>query len=249
MEIKEIQSAQHPLVKHLVKLRTNRQQRILSGTALISGKKLILELGTTKKLKTILKEKKFLLDPKIKAEKIYIVSNEILKKVTGLESPEPLAAEIALPPSADLTGKKWVLALNSINDPGNLGTLLRTALALGWDGVFITSDSVDPFNDKALRAAKGATFSLPFCLGTEEELHQLILKNKWHVYAADMAGAPLEQISVKMPLLLLLGNESHGIAESFKRQYSTVSIPMDPKMESLNVSIAGAILLYHLKNS
>lgn len=248
MKTEKIQSLQHPIVKYLVKLRSDKEQRAHSGTALVVGKKLVQELAKTKKFKTVLVEKGFTLG-KIQAETIYIVSNEILKKVTGLESPEPLAAEIPLPQPADLTGKKWVLALNSINDPGNLGTLLRTALALGWDGVFITHNSVDPFNDKALRAAKGATFNLPLCFGTEQELHQLILKNKWHVYVADMTGAPLEQLSVKMPLLLLLGNESHGIAESFKKQYDSVSIPMDPKMESLNVSIAGAILMYHLKNA
>ncbi|HSX12034.1 MAG TPA: RNA methyltransferase, partial [Rhabdochlamydiaceae bacterium] len=183
-----------------------------------------------------------------RSEKIYLVSMQILKKVTGLEAPEPIAAEISLPKTEDFSGKKLIVGLNAINDPGNLGTLLRTALALGWEGAFITKDSVDPFNDKALRAAKGATFKLPLCFGSSHDLGQLIRKNRWHVYAADMAGIPLAQISIKMPLLLLLGNESHGIAENLKKQYELVSIPMSPKMESLNVSMAGAILMYSLKN-
>ncbi|HSX12184.1 MAG TPA: RNA methyltransferase [Rhabdochlamydiaceae bacterium] len=246
---KEITSLQHPIVKHLVKLKSDKEHRKLSGTALVMGKKIVHELASKVNLKTLLIEKNYRLDPNIKAEEMYLVTTEILAKITGLPSPEPVVAEVPLPAPADLSRKKFILGLDSIGDPGNLGTLLRTALALGWEGAFIVEGSVDPFNDKALRAAKGATFELPLSFGSLEDLKQLALRNKLHVYLADMDGVPVEQIRLKTPLLLLLGSESHGIRSTLKEHYESISIPINPKMESLNVGVAGAILMYNLKKS
>ncbi len=244
---KEIKSLQHPVVKYLVKLRTDKAARTSAGTVLITGKKLIHELAAKAKFKKIIIEKNYPIDPKIQADEIYVASAEILKKITALQAPEPIAAEIVIPPSQNLAGKKYILGLDTINDPGNLGTLLRTALALGWEGAFVLEGSVDPYNEKALRAAKGATFELPLAFGNVTDLKQLIHKNKLHVYLADMKGKPLEQISKKTALLLLLGSEAHGIRPALKEHFETVSIPISSKMESLNVSIAGAILMYYLK--
>ena len=249
MQAKEITSLQHPIVKHLVQLRTDRAHRLESGTALISGNKLIEELASYAPLKTLIIEKNYTPEVEIPAKEIFIVTAEMMKKISGLQSPEPLAAEILLPPPANLKGKQFLLGLDGINDPGNLGTLLRTALALGWEGVFITKGSVDPFNEKALRAAKGATFHLPLCYGDLKELNQLIESNNMHVYLADMRGEPIEKMTIKSPILLLLGSESHGIQSSLKKQFQSVSIPMNKKMESLNVAIAGAILMYQLKKT
>lgn len=249
MQAKEITSLQHPIVKHLVQLRTERSHRLESGTALILGKKLIEELARHSPLKTLVIEKDYTPKVEIKAHETFVVTAEMMKKISGLQSPEPLAAEILLPPPADLKGKQFLLALDGINDPGNLGTLLRTALALGWEGAFITNGSVDPFNEKALRAAKGATFHLPLCFGDLNELNRLIQENNMHVYLADMHGESIEKIAVKTPVLLLLGSESHGIQPSLKKHFQSLSIPISSKMESLNVAIAGAILMYQLKKT
>ena len=237
----EITSLQHPLVKYLVKLRTSRAFRKEQNSALISGRKLISELG---KVKTLLytQEAKLL---SVKAEKKLLVTPQILKKITGVEEPEPYAAEISLPPPGDLSGKKFLLALDKIADPGNLGTLLRTALALGWEGAFLLEGCVDPFNDKALRAAKGATFHLPLVEGSEQELLELIEKNGAHVYLSGMQGKPIDAQKITPPLILVLGSESHGVSFTPK-QAVTLSIPIQA-IESLNVATAGAILMYILR--
>lgn len=242
---KEIRSLQHPIIKHLVQLRIDGRYRSSSGTALISGKKLIQELSKKFLFKTLLIENDY--ETKLTANEKFYVTKEMLKKVTGLHTPEPLAAEIFLPSPVDLRGKNWILALEGISDPGNLGTLLRTALALGWEGVFITEGSVDPFNEKAIRAAKGATFQLPLFYGSLEKLKELSLQNGAPIYVADMAGDSLELATFKPPLILLLGSESHG--SSLGKPFKTLSIPMAADMESLNVAIAGAILMYHIRKS
>ena len=127
----------------------------------------------------------------VRAPEIVYVTPEILKKITGLENPEPVAAEISLPGSGSLEGKQRILALDGISDPGNLGTLSAAHSHLGWQGVFITAISTDPFNEKAVRAAKGASFRMPLQIGTHEELLALIARNHMQAIVADTQGASL----------------------------------------------------------
>jgi TrmH family RNA methyltransferase len=136
--------------------------------------------------------------------------------------------------------------LDGISDPGNLGNLLRTALALGWEGVYLTENTCDPFHEKALRAAKGATFCLALQEGTWEEF--LSISKNYHTFLADMNGSPLQDKPLASPpIALILSKESCGARMEAKKRFQTISIPMQKAMESLNVASAGAILLYGLK--
>jgi RNA methyltransferase, TrmH family len=119
-----------------------------------------------------------------KADETYLGTPAVLKKIIGLETDDLVAAEVALPESSSLAGAKKIIVLERLSDPGNVGTILRTALALGWDGAFITPGTADPFNDKALRAARGAPLFLPLRFGTIEEL-------KMPLYIADVHGKNL----------------------------------------------------------
>jgi len=199
---------------------------------LVSGKKMVAEV----KVKTLIA------DAPIPGADV-VVTPEILKKITGLVTPEGVAAEVALPEPANLTGKKWVVVFDAIADPGNVGTLLRTALALGWEGVFLMEGTADPFNEKALRAARGASFHLPLAFGTVAELKKLAEGRT--VYVADIQGHPLEK--GRSPALLILGSESHGPSQAVQQLGKPVTIPMAGPMESLNVATAGGILMYTLK--
>lgn len=233
---RKITSLQHPLVKRLVKIRLDKDARVEEQSVLVVGTKLVEELAQNTPLKTLIVDRPF---PFLKAQEVVEVTPEILKKITGLAAPEGIAAEVALPTRADLSSARYLLVLDGINDPGNVGTLLRTALALGWEGAFLLPGSADPFNEKALRAAKGATFRLPLCQGSVEEL-QKMWKGKFFV--ADLQGT-IPQI-VSPPVALILGSEAHGPSPALKKGATAVSIPMPGPMESLNVAIAGAILMY-----
>ena len=177
------------------------------------------------------------------------MTEAILKKVSGVQTPEGIAAEIAMPSFTSLKGMKKVIALDEVNDPGNLGTLIRTALALGWEGAYLLNNSCDPYNDKALRAAKGATFRLPLQRGNWKELEQLITLNQLDPIVADIDGTPIENVTAKERILLVLSNEAKGPSVEAKQICSTVTIPMPGPMESLNVSTAGAILMYTLNST
>lgn len=237
---KEINSLQHPIVKIFVKLRTSRKFRYEQKHVVIAGIKQVSEAPL---VDVLLVRHGFSFHQE--AKEVFFVTDAILKKATGLETPEPIAAIVPMPKWESLIGKMKILALDGVSDPGNLGTLLRTALALGWEGAFLTNECVDPFNEKALRSAKGATFSLPLQMGSVKELLELI--QGYQAYVADMEGIPLPEIKPSVKTVLILGNEANGVSEEIKKNLSKVTIPIS-HIESLNVAAAGAILMYNMRH-
>jgi TrmH family RNA methyltransferase len=246
--ITRISSLQHPLIKHLVKLRQDRAYRTKEGSVLIAGKHLVKEIGSHSTVQALLIEEGLTVPP-IKAEKTYIVSAAVMQKVTGLQSSEGIAAQVPLPMEHPLAGLSKIIALDRVSDPGNMGTLLRTALALGWQGAFVLDNSVDLFNEKALRASRGAPFRLPFRTGSYKDLETLIHNNHLQPFAADTHGTPLSDIASPSRPLLILGNEAQGIADELHSLCTSVTIPMPGAMESLNVAVAGGILMFVLLNT
>jgi TrmH family RNA methyltransferase len=245
MLAKTIISLQHPLVKHWVQLRTDKSFREEEKQVLLMGEKLIRELSEEMEIKTLITNRPV---SDIPSAEQWVVTDAILKKITGLEQPDGFAAEVALPAQQDLREKKYLLILDQISDPGNLGTLLRSALALEWEGVIFTPGTVDPFNDKALRAAKGANFRLPYAKWTHEELVQWIQEKTVHAYTADIEGRPINQIAFKPPLALILSNEGAGPGLWSESCAEKITIPMNQQIESLNVASSGAILLYTMRS-
>jgi TrmH family RNA methyltransferase len=238
--IKEIFSSQHPLVKHCVRLREERKYRYAKKRLLLSGKKQIRELGRRLDFCTLFVQQGHEVPDGVRAEQVFIVPEGILKKVTGQVSPEPVAAEVVMPEMGDLSGVKRLLILDGIADPGNLGTLMRTGLALQWD-VFLTPGCTDPYHERALSAAKGALFKMAWRSGTWEELQILVEREGLTLVAADTKGEPL--MAIEGPIGLVLGNEAHGVRVCARK----ISIPMGGEMESLNVAAAGAICMWVLK--
>lgn len=236
MVTKKITSLQHPLVKHWFQLRTERAYREETQSLLVVGEKMARELPI---------DHLIALEPisDLNVKETTLVSEAILKKITGLNHPDGFAAEIALPQPQDLSEKKFIVILDKIADPGNLGTLLRTSLALDWEGVILTPGTVDLFNDKALRAAKGAHFHLPFAWMSPEKI--LLLKH--HFYTADLKGKQLNQITFQTPMALILSSEGHGTSGWSDGRTQRITIPMNKQVESLNVAASGAILLYNMR--
>ena len=241
-----ISSATHPLVKHLVKIRKDRAYRREMGRAVILGQKLVCELAPQYPIQTLFVLEGKSVPPHLRPQKIYIVNQALLNKVADVKNAENILAEVIIPPERSFENKKRIVALDRITDPGNLGTLLRTALAFGFEGAYLLEGSVDPFNDKAIRAAKGASFKLPLATGTEENLLNLATNNNLTTYIADIEGTSLPELQPEEPFLLILGNESQGISKTLKPLGEKITIPMPGNIESLNVAVAGAIIMYHL---
>ncbi|OMO56307.1 tRNA/rRNA methyltransferase, SpoU, partial [Corchorus capsularis] len=202
------------------------------------------------------------------------VNSMVMRKLSGVQSAESIEA-IALmrfPTTfvnldADLNNSDChsrfpsthrILVLDGIQDPGNLGTLLRSAMAFRWGGVFLLPGCCDPFNEKALRASRGASFQLPIVSGHWYHLQTLkdTLNMKMLAGHPDSDGksktvSSLSQEFVQslghVPLCLVLGSEGRGLSEKSQQECELVSIPMAGEFESLNVSVAGGIFLYMLQ--
>jgi len=239
--ITEISSLQHPLVKKWVKLRSEKEAREEHGSVLLTGEKMIRDLSKHISLQTLISERPA---PEIPAQERYVVNADILRKITGVGSPDGFAAVAEMPKPQALVGKQRIVVLDRIADPGNLGAILRTALAMNWDGVLFTPQTVDPFNDKALRASKGALFFLPFAW---EDGAAFLQKAGAQAYVADLEGMPLSGVSAHPPFVLILSNEGAGPSEWAEKLATKISIPMHNDVESLNVAASGAILLYAMR--
>jgi TrmH family RNA methyltransferase len=143
-----------------------------------------------------------------------------------------------------------LLVLDGIQDPGNVGTLLRTAAALGCAATLVLPGTVDPWNAKVVRSAVGMQFTHPTITCTEEELWPVLRERGIALWGADAAGAPVGRTSPPERLALVMGNEGAGLKPSVRESCDAlVGIPMAPGAESLNVAVAAGILLHAMRPS
>jgi TrmH family RNA methyltransferase len=243
---KKISSLQNPVVKHLVQLRENPSYRRKCRRVLVTGVKLVKEISCLINPISVIQLESTKKDTE---ENLILVSENVLKKITGLQTPEPIAAEFPLPDPSNLLTAQRILVLDRISDPGNMGTLLRTALALGWEGALILSGCVDLFNEKVIRSSRAASFKLPYFEGTWQNIKELIQYNAFTPLIADTQGMNIRELSHQKKILLILSSESLGVDEKAIQLAKQVTIPMPGNMESLNVAVAGSILMYLLGNS
>jgi RNA methyltransferase, TrmH family len=243
MVAKEISSLQHPLIKRAVALRLEREAREKEARALVVGRKLIHDLAANYPLDNLFYTGA---TPDICAFDCIKVTSAIMKKITGLEETDGWAAIVRLPSEQTLEQKNYILILDQVSDPGNLGTLWRTALGLGWEGIWLTNGCVDPFNDKAIRAAQGASFQLPFERMEPEKILDWVRKRKASLIVGDLYGTLIDECQIAPPIALILGHEGQGPGKWTRPAAKAVTIPIQG-IESLNVASAGAILLYAMR--
>lgn len=147
-----------------------------------------------------------------------------------------------------LASNRPILLLDRIRDPGNLGLMLRTAEAAGVGALFLSRESVEPFNSKVVRASKGSIFRLP--VFTDEDLISVIdvLRSRnVAVLCAQTSGKPYFEISGTKRFALVLGNETGGVEQGIAEVSDlSVTIPTSDQVDSLNVAVAAGILLFHL---
>lgn len=168
------------------------------------------------------------------------VSYDVMKKICNTDS---VVSEIALCKMKDdyTLGKRLVL-LDSIQDPGNMGTILRTAKAFSFDTIVIGNGCCDIYNDKVIRASQGAIFKLSFI---NANLVEFIKNTNYHIYGTDVrCGISVEDVNECDNFGFVLGNEGNGISDEVKNVIDkNIYIPIN-NMESLNVSIASGIIMY-----
>jgi len=140
---------------------------------------------------------------------------------------------------------EFLLIPDQIRDPGNLGTLIRTAVAAGVQAVLLPPETTDPFAPKVLRAGMGAHFRLPIQSLTWDEIEHICKSGNLRIFLADMHGESCWETDFRNPLALIVGGEAEGAGEqALKLADTIVSIPMPGQVESLNAAVAGAVLMF-----
>lgn len=168
------------------------------------------------------------------------------------ESPQGVLAIAEIPSytldSLPVQATARVVVLDAVQDPGNVGTILRTAAALGASAVVAMPGTVDLWNAKVVRSGMGASFHLPVLSSTWEELDLFRGRHGFSLWGADAAGAPLETLARPSRLALVVGNEGAGLSADARGRVETLaSLPIGSAVESLNVAVATGIFLYQLR--
>ena len=175
------------------------------------------------------------------------VSNSLMKSLSGTETPQGILAvlEFKQLPMPDLPN--FILIPDQIRDPGNLGTLLRSAVATGVQAVFLPPETTDAFAPKVVRSGMGAHFRLPIHSATWEEIEQVGKSSNMQIYLADMNGKSCWETDLRQPLALIVGGEAEGASrEARKLANQKISIPMKGETESLNAGVAGSVLMFEV---
>ena len=250
-------------IKHLKSLH-QKKFRHKENRFILEGHRLISQALTAKaKIEEVWITKKSLKSPngenlihQIENNNIpwSIAPNKIIRQISDSFNDQGIIALTPIPIYEKYKNPpQQSLYLDGISDPGNMGTLLRTAAWFGIKSVFRSSECVDPFNSKVVRSAMGAHFYFShFEAITEENIINDFIKSGIKVLGADMEGSSISTFNVSDTnrWILVLSSEAHGISESLRSLITTkVTIPGVQGMESLNVSIAGGILLHALKSS
>lgn len=239
-----ISSKDNKTIKDLRKLHTRKQRR-KSGRFLIEGEHLIEEaVRYHQQIHFIILSEGVELSFSVEDFECLYVTDNVMKTLSQLDTPPGCIAVAGYIPPEGRNSR--VLALDSIQDPGNLGTLIRSADAFGFDKIILSDDTVDPFSDKVLRSAQGSTFHLN--IQFKDILNEIKQFDGLTIGTSLEGATDIEEVESTEELLIVLGNEGHGVTEELLDAVDKkVKIEMTGLSESLNVAIAGSIIMHHFK--
>ncbi|MFS0673008.1 TrmH family RNA methyltransferase [Ornithinibacillus sp. 179-J 7C1 HS] len=241
-------SVKNDKVKALKKLHT-RKEREKTATFFIEGFHLIEEaVNSNWTIKEIILQDGVYLPKWADDFKIVEVSENVFQHITQTKTPQGIGAVVNLSKVTKFDGNH-VLLLDRIQDPGNLGTIIRTADAAGFDAVILGEGTVDVYNDKVIRSTQGSIFHIPVIRDNLIERIQNLKKEGFSIWASALTNSKdFHTVKTNDKVALIVGNEGSGIQHDLlDLADELVKIPIYGKAESLNVSIAAGILMYHIK--
>ncbi len=240
-------SRANPRVKQL-RAAILGQQRLAQGLIAIEGPNLLeAALTTNQAIKTIFLAERTPIPASLPHNiEILRLAPDVFASISDTQTPQGIAALLVPPIStvaSMLTRNTLIVVAVALQDPGNLGTLIRSALAFGATGLLTTPNTVSPWNPKAIRASAGTAFRLPLAHITPETLQTL---GPIQILAATPHNAlPAHQIDLTLPTALLIGNEGAGLDPTWlSLATGSITIPTPGPVESLNAAIAASLLLY-----
>lgn len=236
-----IESVQNSRVKEWAKLQ-QKKYREAKQQFLVEGWHLVEEAVKADIVETIIS-----LEPYNSSYDNVLVSEAVLAKLAVTKSPQPVMAVCRIARPMLASEAKRVVVLDGLQDPGNVGTLIRSAAAFGVDAILVTDDAVDCFNEKVVRASQGAIFHLPVMTLAASEIAALIDERQLPLLLTMMDGKDVGSWEAGAAWALVLGNEGQGIRDFWQGlPHEALTIKMHAVTESLNVAVAGSIMLWQL---
>ena len=229
--------------KELAKLQ-QKKYRVLNNKTIVEGLRLLDQLSDygIKFDELIISNKSEIDISKYSAKHTFIASQDKMKKITATKTPQDIAAVIPIIP-IPVNETQFLLYLDGISDPGNLGTIFRTATAAGVSGMILSPDCCEIYNPKVIRASLGSVFYLP----SETHDHNWLQSLQTTIIATTLKDSTnLFELKKPTRLMLVIGSEAFGVSkEILQLAQHKVKIPIPGNIESINAAVAAGIAIYH----
>lgn len=242
-------SKNNPLIKETATLKDKKGRKEL-GLFLVEGTKM-----TTECTKSGLEIERVFLSENcsfdretlgVSPEKLVRVSDDVFRFLSDEKTPQGVLCRVKIPQNTLRAPAKSCLVLDGVADPGNVGTIIRTANAAGYEEVYLTDGCADPYSPKSVRASMSGIFFVNTYTGTREEIANVL--QDVPVIVADMGGQNVFTFTPPARFALVIGNEANGVSPLMRTCAAyTVKIPMSATQESLNAAVSAGILAYLLK--
>lgn len=252
-----LSSTSNKQIKNLIQLQKKAKARREQGLFVVEGIKMFREVPRDLLVKTYVSESFFKKEENrslVEACETELVSDAAFAAISDTKTPQGILSVVKQQEYAqkEILDKKapFLLLLEDIQDPGNLGTIFRTAEAAGVSGIFMSSGTADIYNPKTIRSTMGAVYRMPFCY--EEDLSAVMRELKQRrirTYAAHLSGA-CEYFAqdYRTGCAFLIGNEGNGLSDALAAQADTyIKISMSGQAESLNAAVAAAVLMFEAR--
>jgi TrmH family RNA methyltransferase len=258
--MKEISSLQNSLIKNVLKLQEKSRERKKQGLFIIEGKReLSLAIAVKYTIETILFCSEIISEEEIKeiiTEKTQFIkiTKEVYQKIAYRNSTEGIISitktkDFSLNNISFKQKKPIVLVMESIEKPGNIGAMLRTADAANVDAVFIANPKSDLYSSNIIRSSVGCVFTNQIAMGSSDEIISFLKENKINIYSATLQNSnEYHKENYTASSAIIVGTEATGLSGIWRENATqNINIPMQGKIDSMNVSVAAAILLFEAK--
>lgn len=258
-----ITSASNEQIKQIIQLKEKSKVRKQKNQFVVEGIKMFSEIPDDQLVATYVSES-FAEENKyaFKGENFELVSDSVFKKISDTVTPQGIMAiveknaytldDIIENVNNNITqkGRSCVVVLDRLQDPGNLGTIVRTGEGAGISGIIMSSGCADIYNPKVIRSTMGSIFRVPFTVVSDlPEAIETLKENSITTYAAHLKGEEYNKGVFEKNVALLIGNEAKGLIDEVSGKADRlIKIPMEGKVESLNAAIATAILMYQCRD-
>lgn len=249
-----ITTVQNKQIRQAAKLKKSSRERKKSGLFVVEGIRMFREIPEEQREK-VFASSEFLKahGEELKGIPFEEISSQVFREISDTETPQGILSlvrmkQVSLDEILKRRGNS-ILLLENLQDPGNLGTLIRTGEGAGVSGVIMSKDTVDIYNPKVIRSTMGSIFRVPFTYVEDiAEAVQLLRQQSVHVYAAHLDGTEYTDESYDKISAFLIGNEGNGLTERIAAMADKrIRIPMEGRVESLNAAMAGGLLMYEAR--